>query len=1266
MLRNKISQNCYNNDIICQIWDWKTSDTSVYDENEEKKIYKYEIRGYGITQTNNSIAIFIHGYMPSLYLKIKDTWTSTDVLNLKSKIMVYLSTRAQVALLHGECNFIRKKDFYGFNNDKLSNYIEIKVISKNVLYEIKQILSDESLFLNEYKFYDDNIIFYESKVDPLLRFLHETNINPCGWIRISKYEQNIPALTRCQLEINVNYKNIMLDNTLTISCALIASFDIECTSEDGEFPKPYRENDAIIQIGTTIYEYGTNKCVDKFIATLNACAPIKDVTVKSYKTEKQLLIGWAKYIALVDPDILTGYNIFKFDWEYIYERAKMNNCETEILKILSRHNKKPAKYEKNKKLASSALGDNILNYVDIEGLVHFDLIMVVRRELKLDSYKLDNVAHGLLGMNKLDLAPKEIFSNFRINTPKSIREIAIYCVKDCELVNEIVNKMQIITNNVGMANVCIVPISFLFIRGQGIKVFSLVSKYCNENGFIIKDLSMDDIDKNKYEGAHVHPPIPGIYYKPIAVMDYSSLYPSSMIAENISHDSIIGYKQYNYNNEYMYNIKITIIIQNILKKIKGLKPTTVKKTPAALLKENKTKIFKFNHNGKIEQVTISYNKSGIINCNEITNYFKPINSSNNNNDIASIMDNQMLTTNLNEINEAEVILYKDTIKYEYYNLPSYHYNEIKYTLYDEFIYYDAEKENKEIKEEILTGYKICVFAEKDIALNDPSHKSVIPQILLRLLTARNDTKKRMEYKEVELITGERYEGDIKETDTEVIISNVTFGKTVVSKDQVKNITKRYNEKTLEYSILDGLQLAYKLTGNSLYGQVGASTSAICYKELAASTTATGRNMLLIAQTKTLTKYPGSTLVYGDTDSVFVDFTDYIKNTYTSGIELSSMELLQESIKIGIEAAIHVSTGLKYPQKIVYEKTFYPFCIFSKKRYLGNKYGTNINKYTLTSMGNVLKRRDNAPIVKTIYQGVIDEILKGHSITNATNFFRDAIDTLLKGNVDISQLIISKTLKSDYSNPTSIAHKILADRMGERDAGNQPQSNDRIQYCYIDESNLHCNVDGCNMPLNNKECKCIYCMKLYCTMHLDNHDELCVKMCRYCKVVDDIKKCDKCLSFYCENCFIKHDSTKKKIGGKCKKPTAEKLLQGDIIETPQHIIDNNMKIDYKYYLDHQIIKPVDQIFELVGTTAEKVISGIVARAPKPSRQPNKQSSKKQTTLSFKSTALEEKAMSKATSLLLQKIDSELDGDDDDDIDILQSEEKQIYEDFDEII
>ena len=49
------------------------------------------------------------------------------------------------------------------------------------------------------------------------------------------------------------------------------------------------------------------------------------------------------------------------------------------------------------------------------------------------------------------------------------------------------------------------------------------------------------------------------------------------------------------------------------------------------------------------------------------------------------------------------------------------------------------------------------------------------------------------------------------------------------------------------SILDGQQLAYKLTANSIYGQIGSSFSTVYKKEIAASTTATGRFMLEFAR-----------------------------------------------------------------------------------------------------------------------------------------------------------------------------------------------------------------------------------------------------------------------------------------------------------------------------------------------------------------------------------------------------------------------------------
>jgi DNA polymerase elongation subunit (family B) len=87
-------------------------------------------------------------------------------------------------------------------------------------------------------------------------------------------------------------------------------------------------------------------------------------------------------------------------------------------------------------------------------------------------------------------------------------------------------------------------------------------------------------------------------------------------------------------------------------------------------------------------------------------------------------------------------------------------------------------------------------------------------------------------------------------------------------------------------------------------------------------------------------------------------------------------------------------------------------------------------------------------VKTIYGGVIDIILNKRNIEDSKRYFYDSIKNLLDGKVDINELIISKTIKTEYSNPNQIAHKVLGDRMGDRDPGNKPQVGDRIPYVYV--------------------------------------------------------------------------------------------------------------------------------------------------------------------------------------------------------------------------
>jgi DNA polymerase elongation subunit (family B) len=103
---------------------------------------------------------------------------------------------------------------------------------------------------------------------------------------------------------------------------------------------------------------------------------------------------------------------------------------------------------------------------------------------------------------------------------------------------------------------------------------------------------------------------------------------------------------------------------------------------------------------------------------------------------------------------------------------------------------------------------------------------------------------------------------------------------------------------------------------------------------------------------------------------------------------------------------------------------------------------------MNSMGIALKRRDNAPIVKHIYGGVLDIILNNQDIPKSIEFLKTNLNDLISGKFPLESLVISKSLRADYKDPERIAHKVLAERMGERDPGNKPMVNDRIPFVYV--------------------------------------------------------------------------------------------------------------------------------------------------------------------------------------------------------------------------
>ena len=151
---------------------------------------------------------------------------------------------------------------------------------------------------------------------------------------------------------------------------------------------------------------------------------------------------------------------------------------------------------------------------------------------------------------KDDVTPQDIFRLARQGDDERAI-VAKYCIQDCNLVHELLLKLDIITGLVEMAKLCSVPMNYLVMRGQGIKLTSYISKKCREKGYLIPCIDKDE-SEDGYEGAIVLPPKSDLYFdEPVACNDYSSLYPSSMISENLCHSSKVWTKEYDLDNKLL-------------------------------------------------------------------------------------------------------------------------------------------------------------------------------------------------------------------------------------------------------------------------------------------------------------------------------------------------------------------------------------------------------------------------------------------------------------------------------------------------------------------------------------------------------------------------------------------------------------------------------------------------------------------------------------------------------------------------------------------
>jgi DNA polymerase elongation subunit (family B) len=897
--------------------------------------FKYTVDVFGRTDKNEVAQVRITGFRPYFYLRAEDGETQGQVV-LSIESAAGKSLRGMKITMESKLDAMR-----GFNG---LTPIRVWKLSFPAIWMFKNVQKalKSSMKIGSRRVMTEDL--YEANLPPFIRLFHEMNLSPASPFEFDGDDFEADDGVNVDVFYEVDYRELIPASGVQIPL-LAAAYDLETYSESGNFPVSTNPTDEIIQVGVSFrYTNDLLTNVKRFVFVSGTTDASRDPSVVfvACRNERDLLDKFNKCILEENPDIIAGYNTFGFDDGYIADRAERNRISLSFGRVEGSSWKQDF-VKTEKKTFELASGKFAVRYMEVPGRLSVDLMLSVRREQNLDSYKLDNVANTFLrdkvtkivdrgetyeihtkstrglfvgnlvrfdvvtntsnpykegkkfevievnaksfvvecaslfedltpdeikklewSFAKDDVTAKQMFASHR-GGPSDRAIIAKYCIQDCDLVLTLMAKLDTLVNARGMADVCVVPIGYIFLRGQGIKIFSAVVYNASKRNQII--MTQESLEgEGSYEGAIVLPPKIGMYLdQPIPVLDFNSLYPSNMIAFNLSPDTLVYVKTYD---------------------AKGRK-----------IKHEGTDGTEFKDKG-------------------------------------------------------------------------YTIDEIGYDIYDD---------NKS-----PSGRTICGFVQPKS--DDPRTIGVLPLTLDFLLKKRKETRKIMES----------------------------------------------IEDDAQKAVLNGLQLAYKVVANSVYGQCGARTSPIRKMEVAACTTAAGRDRIHFAKNIVETEFGGE-VIYGDTDSIFIKFPT---------------KDLAEAIKLGQESAERITALCRKPYKIEYEKTFYPFILFCRKRYVGLKYETDTTYCKRATMGVALKRRDNAPIVKDIFGGALDILLESRNIKPAQDFVKDMLVKLMKNEFPLEKFIITKQLRDDYKNPGQIAHRVLADRMEERDAGNAPQVGDRLPYIYV--------------------------------------------------------------------------------------------------------------------------------------------------------------------------------------------------------------------------
>ncbi|GBC13605.2 DNA polymerase family B-domain-containing protein [Rhizophagus irregularis DAOM 181602=DAOM 197198] len=384
---------------------------------------------------------------------------------------------------------------------------------------------------------------------------------------------------------------------------LVLTWDIETQSQElSEFAEVLNLKQNVFMICMTLHWKDDSKPLKQICLVDVETEPDPRWITIVCGNQENLLKTFALCWRAFAPDIQVGFNDSDYDWRFIMERAYHLNIfewmwermtgsfklSEEIIKW-NYHGKIGAKSEntfkkkgkkKNNentdsentlhilengeedtevkeflggpiKIKISAEDNFFSSFLKLPGCVPIDVRVCLKKRysrsevekegsLKFFLQKCSLDAKADMPYDKMWKTYSEAKRDPSPSTARKMREVAYYCIIDALRCQELLVKLSQINEYREVASIAYVSLFDTHYRANGMKVRNLLGSYAFKRDMLFNVRISKKVEKGKYSGAYVFPPKKGIETKrPVTGLDFTSLYPSLIMAYNLSPEKFI-------------------------------------------------------------------------------------------------------------------------------------------------------------------------------------------------------------------------------------------------------------------------------------------------------------------------------------------------------------------------------------------------------------------------------------------------------------------------------------------------------------------------------------------------------------------------------------------------------------------------------------------------------------------------------------------------------------------------------------------------------